>query len=255
MKNKGDITAAVITYNEAGRIGRTLASVKNLVSEIVVIDSGSTDETVKIAESFGAKTYIEKWKGFAAQKNSLTEKCSCPWILYLDADEEIMPELADEIKKSVADDKYAGFYIKRKTFYLGKLLKYSWQPDIRLRLAKKSSSPEWVGDIVHEELKITGETGCLKNYMTHYSYRDISDHFSKTVRYARLSAESYAARGRKPSVFKLIFNPIAAFLKLYIIRGAFLDGTAGFIAGVSAFVYAFLKYAFLWEIVGKRNGK
>ena len=91
--------------------------------------------------------------------------------------------------------------------------------------------------------------------MTHYSYRDISDHFFKTVRYARLSAESYAVRGRKPSVFKLIFNPIAAFVKLYVVRGAFLDGTAGFIAGVSAFVYAFLKYAFLWEIVGKRNGK
>ena len=125
---------------------------------------------------------------------------------------------------------------------------YSWQKDERLRLVKASANPLWVGEIVHEELKIQGSTSHLDGFIIHYSYRDIDDHFRRTIRYARLSAESYYKKGKKFKLSKMIFSPVIAFIKIYIIKGGFLDGIPGFIAGISAYVYGFLKYAFLWEM-------
>lgn len=251
-----DLSVAMIVYNEEEQLGRTLESIKDIASEIIIIDSYSTDNTCIIAESYGAKIYNEEWRGFVEQKNSLTEKCTKGYILYLDADEVVDDKLKLSIINAVTNGKADGYYIKRKTHYLGKLLNYSWQKDERLRLVKKNAGPVWVGEIVHEELKIDGSLDHLDGNIIHYSYRDIDDHFRRTVRYARLSAESYYKKGKKFSLSKLLFSPVIAFIKIYIVKGGFLDGVPGLIAGVSAYVYGFLKYAFLWDMyrVNKNKG-
>ena len=243
-----DLSVALIVYNEEERLYKTLESIKDIASEIIVIDSNSTDNTCAIAESFGAKVYNEEWRGFVEQKNSLTAKCTKEYILYLDADEVVGDELKKAIIDAVKNGKSDGYYIRRKTHYLGKLLNYSWQKDERLRLVKKSAEPLWKGEIVHEELFIKGKTSLLNGYIIHYSYKDIKDHFTKTINYANLSAKSYYIRGKKPSISKLIFSPVFSFIKLYILKKGFLDGLRGLIAGFSAYVYVFLKYAFLWEM-------
>lgn len=252
MDSRLDLSVAIITFNEEKRLGKTLESVSDIASEIIVIDSDSTDATVEIAYGYGAKVYNESWKGFAGQKNSLTEKVTSKWILYLDADEVLSEELKNSIKEAVKQDNISGYYINRKTHYLGRLLKYSWQPDKRLRFVRRDKNPLWVGEVVHEELKIEGRTSILSGYLIHYSYNGIKDHFTKTIRYAELSAESYYKRGKRPSLMKLLFSPVFSFLKLYVIKLGFLDGIPGLIAGVSAYVYVFLKYTFLWDMY-RRN--
>lgn len=248
MDNKLDLSVAIITFNEEKRLGATLESICDISSEIVVIDSFSQDRTVEIAKKYNAKVFQEQWKGFVAQKNSLTSKCSHNFILYLDADEVISSELKREIVKAINKPYADGYYLRRKTHYLGKLLNYAWQKDERLRLVKKSAEPLWKGEIVHEELFINGKTSLLNGYIIHYSYKDIKDHFTKTINYANLSAKSYYNKGKKPSISKLVFSPFFSFFKLYILKKGFLDGVGGLIAGFSAYVYVFLKYAFLWEM-------
>lgn len=248
MDNKLDLSVAIITFNEEKRLGATLESICDISSEIVVIDSFSQDRTVEIAKKYNAKVFQEQWKGFVAQKNSLTSKCSHNFILYLDADEVISSELKREIVKAISKPYADGYYLRRKTHYLGKLLNYAWQKDERLRLVKKSAEPLWKGEIVHEELFINGKTSLLNGYIIHYSYKDIKDHFTKTINYANLSAKSYYNKGKKPSISKLVFSPFFSFFKLYILKKGFLDGVGGLIAGFSAYVYVFLKYAFLWEM-------
>lgn len=253
--DKLNLSVALIVYNEEERLPKTLESIKDIASEIIVIDSSSTDNTCAIAESYGAKIYNEEWCGFVEQKNSLTKKCTKEYILYLDADEVVNDELKQAITCAVQNGKSDGYYIRRKTHYLGRLLKYSWQKDERLRLVKASANPLWVGEIVHEELKVNGSTSHLAGYIIHYSYRDIDDHFKRTIRYARLSAESYYKKSKKFKLSRMIFSPAIAFMKIYIVKGGFLDGIPGLIAGISAFVYGFLKYAFLWDIIRVNENK
>ena len=246
--NKLDLSVAVITYNEEERLEATLKSISDIASESIIIDSFSTDNTLGIAKKYNAKIYQETWKGFTEQKNSLTEKCSCGYILYLDADEVINNELKNEIINAINNPKEEGYYIRRKTHYLGKLLNYAWQKDERLRLVKKSANPLWKGELVHEELFIEGNISHLKGYIIHYSYKDIKDHFTKTINYAYLSAKSYYIKGKKAPYSKILLSPFFSFFKFYILKKGFLDGFAGFIAASSASIYVFLKYAFLWEM-------
>lgn len=243
------ISAAIITFNEEENIVRTLESLKNFVDEIVIIDSGSSDRTIEIAKESGAKVFSEKWKGYSEQKNSLIEKCSSEWILFLDADEVITDELKNSIFKNLsAENTFDGYFISRKTYYLGKLLKHSWQPDLKLRLVNKKSNPIWIGNEIHEKLEIDGKTGCLDSYLIHFSYKDISHHFRKTLNYSLISAKDYYNNKKKFSLYKLILNPCVAFIKMYFINLSMLDGIRGFIAAFSSAFYTFMKYLHLWEI-------
>lgn len=238
-----------ITKNEEYIFEKTLASVKDFADEIIVVDSGSQDNTLEICKKFGAKVFSEDWKGFALQKNSAMGKCSGDWLLALDADEVVSEELKQSIIKAIHSDKIKSYYLDRKTVYLGEPLKYSWRPDKRLRLAHKSLNPVWRGEVVHESLNVqSSETEALAGELLHFSYKNAETHYRKTIDYAKLSALDYFKRGKKFKFYKLILNPIFAFVKLYFIRLGMLDGFRGFSAGVSAFLYAFLKYLFLWEM-------
>lgn len=247
MEDKLSLTVAIIAHNEQDRLPATLAKIYDIASEIVVINSVSTDKTIEVAEAFGAQVYTEEFKGYVEQKNSLIPKCTQDWILFLDADEVLSDELKDDIIKVIKDNSPYSYEMNRLTFYLGKLLKHAWQPNYRLRLVRRDSNPHWEGEIVHEALVSNAPVKRLKGHIIHYSYRNVNDHFTRTIKYAQMSAQSYIVKGKKPALFKIIFSPFFSFLKLYIVKLGFLDGKAGYIAAQSAFVYTFLKYVYLWE--------
>ncbi|RMA97263.1 glycosyltransferase family 2 protein [Hydrogenothermus marinus] len=249
------LSVAIITYNEEENIARTLKAIEDIASEIIILDSYSDDKTVEIAKSFQAKIYQEEWKGFKEQKNSLLRKCSQEWILFLDADEVVSKELKEEIIKAIKNPKADGYSINRKTYYAGKFLNHIWQPDYVLRLVKKSANPRWEGGDIHEYLRIDGKVSKLKGYLYHYTYKDIYEHFQKSIKYAKLSAEDYYRRGKKFHLYNLIINPFWAFSKQYFINLGFLDGIRGLAVAVSYFCNAFLKYLFLWELEQEKKKK
>ncbi|MEN8244254.1 MAG: glycosyltransferase family 2 protein [Thermodesulfobacteriota bacterium] len=242
------LSVSIISFNEAANIERTLDSVQPIASEIIVVDSHSTDNTRELAEQKGAKVFDEEWKGHIRQKNSALEKCTQPWILSLDCDEVLSVELREEIVRAAREGDRPGYQINRRTFYLGKLLSYAWQPDWNLRLVRRDAAPEWVGYDPHDRLQIEGPSGRLNGDLIHYSYADLKDHMQRLVAYAEIAANSYHRNGKLFRWDHLLMNPMAAFIKKYILKRAFLDGSQGFIVSMSSFIYVFLKYLFLWEI-------
>lgn len=242
------LSVAIITYNEEDIIGRTLESVKDIASEIVVVDSRSTDRTREIAKSYGAKVYVEDWKGYAGQKNSALEKCTQEWVLFLDADEVVSEELRDSIKEELKNPKADGYLINRRTYYMGRLLRYTWQPEWRLFLVKKSADPKWVGE-PHAELYVSSENiAKLKGDLIHFSYRSLRHQIHKGINSAYIISKIKFNKGKRISFIKdIMFRPIWTFIKIFLLKGGFLDGKRGFIISVTASYYTFLKYVFLYE--------
>lgn len=255
MKEKLPLSVSIISFNEEGNIERLLKSVVEFATEIVVVDSHSTDRTREIAESYGARVFEEDWKGHIDQKNSALEKCTQEWILSLDCDEEVSPELEASVHRAISEGRYDGYKINRRTHYLGQFLKHAWYPDRKLRLVKRSSKPHWAGYNPHDVLFVEGEVGSVSGDMYHYSYKGVEHHFVSTVGYARLSAQSYAEKGKQFRLHKLLLNPPFAFFKRYIIQKGFLDGQRGLVVAFSTFLNVFLKYLFLWEINFKKQDK
>jgi glycosyltransferase involved in cell wall biosynthesis len=248
MNARLPISVAIITLNEAERLGRCLDSVQELASEVVVVDSGSTDQTCDLARSHGARVDVEPWSGHVAQKNKALERCREPWVLCLDADEVVSPELAASIREHFAAGEPAvgGFEFNRLTWYLGEWIWHSWYPEWRLRLVRRESA-RWAGLDPHDKLTVSGPVKRLNGDLLHYSFRDLNDHLTRTIKYARIMATSYAAQGRHFSWFNLLGSPLAAIFKHLITKQGFRDGWRGWvIAGVKA-IDAFAKYSFLLE--------
>ncbi|MFQ5456173.1 MAG: glycosyltransferase family 2 protein [Nitrospirota bacterium] len=242
------ISATVITYNEEENIRECLESL-NWVDEIIVVDSFSGDETVSICREFGAKVYQHKWRGFAYQKNLSIEKASNEWILSIDADERVTPELCDEIKGIFGNQQiFNGYYIPRKNYFLGREIRYGgWYPDYTIRFFNRQHGRFGLRE-VHEKVCINGETGYLQKEIKHYSYRGISEYILRMDRYAALSAIELKKKGVIFSVSDLLFRPPLTLFKMYILKQGFRDGIHGLLlAGLYA-SYTFLKYAKLWEI-------
>ncbi|MBC8414603.1 MAG: glycosyltransferase family 2 protein [Nitrospira sp.] len=248
------LSVCIISFNESANIGRCLESVWEIASEIVVVDSHSTDDTVAIAESFGAVVYREKWMGHVAQKNSALKKCTQPWILSLDCDEEVSDELKNNLAEALKSEEHTGYSINRRTYCFGKWIRYSCYPDWNTRLSRKDTAI-WEGHDPHDMLKVSGKTGRMRGDILHYSYKNLEDYYSKTVAYAVIGAESYIKTGRKGGLLKLIFNPIAGFLKHYFLKLGFLDGVQGLILATGNFYYTFLKYSIIWERKNKAAEK
>lgn len=248
MREKLPLSVSLISFNEEDNIAKALNSIKNIASEIIVVDSHSTDKTKEIAESYGARFLEEDWKGHIAQKNSALEKCTQEWVLSLDCDEVVSTELEKSIIEKVRKPEADGYFINRKTFYLGGFLKHAWQPDWKLRIVRRSANPKWSGYNPHDNLKIRGSMKNLKGDLYHYSYKNLEDHLYRTVKYAKLSAQSYYNEGKKFKWYKPLLNPVSAFAKVFFIQRGFLDGYRGLIIASSSFICTFLKYIFLWEI-------
>lgn len=248
MPNPLPLSVAIITLNEEKNLPRCLESVRDLAREIIIVDSGSTDATADIARQFGATLVAQSWLGFTAQKNSALEGCSQPWILALDADEVVSPELAKSLRQILSTDsrRETGFRINRRTQYLGEWIWHSWYPEWRLQLVRKSHGV-WRGRDPHPQLEATGEIGELEGDLLHYSYSSLQEHLQRTTQYAKTSAIALAHDGKTARWYQLFFSPLLTFLKKIFLRQGWRDGWRGWlIAFVTAFG-VFAKYAFLLE--------
>lgn len=248
-----NISLVMIVKNEEKNLAKCLNSVENLVDEIVIVDSGSTDKTIEIAKTFGAKIFKREFDSFSNQKNYALSIATNEWVLHLDADEVLSKELVEEIKFVIINTKLDGFYLIRTNFFLGKQMKHSGiNKEYRLRLAKKSVS-KYVGGIIHEELIVNGKVGKLKNIMIHNSYPTISSYFNKLEQYTTLGAKKLLEKNKKAKVIDIVFKPPFEFIKRYILKCGFLDGIRGFIWAVLYAFYTFIKYIKLWEFCSKKH--
>jgi len=246
------LSVVIITLNEEANLARTLASVA-WADEIVVLDSCSTDHTREVAESFHAKFYVEPWKGFAAQKNSALNKATGDWVLSLDADEEVEPALAEEIRQVLAENpSVAGFLVPRKNFFLGRWIRHGgYYPDPKLRLFRRGSGA-FEDRLVHEDLKLDGATASLKNNLLHHAYPTLDSYIEHMNRYSSLGAEMAAAKqSRSFSLIDIVVRPKLTFLYNYIVRLGFFDGREGWLLHTYHATYVSWKYAKAWEVSRK----
>jgi glycosyltransferase involved in cell wall biosynthesis len=248
------ISVVLITLNEEANLPRTLASVLPLTrdgrGEIIVLDSGSTDRTLDIAREYGAKIFVETWKGFAAQKNSAMDKASMNWVLQLDADEALEPGLAEEIRSALAAGSGAvGYWIPRKNFFLGRWIKHGgFYPDRKLRLIRRGAGKfEEYG--AHPTIKIDGPTGTLQHALLHDAYPSLSGYIDHMNSYSSSGAEVAFAKGhRRFNLLNIVVRPKLTFLYNYFLRLGFLDGREGLLLHLYHAVYVSWKYAKAWEV-------
>jgi len=281
------LSVVIITHNEEANLARTLESVKPLVAdgkgEIIVVDSGSTDRTVEIAKSFGARVFIEEWKGYAAQKNSAIDKATGDYVLSLDADEAVSLELAEEIQTTVRDapkgDKFRqtlpdgssspifvnGFLMPRKNYFLGRWIRHGgFWPDRKLRLFRRSTG-RFKDVAVHETLEVEEwrsrsgalrlAPGQLRGPLIHHSYPTLYDYIAHMNRYSSLGAEMVVekANGKvRFSAINIVLRPLATFVYNYFFRLGFLDGREGLLLHLNHAVYVSWKYAKAWELSRKQ---
>ena len=251
------ISVALITFNEEANLASTLQSVQPLVrdgqGEIIVVDSGSRDRTLEIARSFGARIFLEAWKGFAAQKNSVMEKASGDWVLQLDADEALERELADEINRELGKEgNLVGYWIPRKNFFLGRWIKHGgFYPDPKLRLIRRGAGRfEEYG--AHPTIKIEGPTGRLKHALVHNAYPTLRGYIDHMNSYSSAGAEVAFAKGHRGfNLLNIVVRPKLTFIYNYIFRLGFLDGREGFLLHMYHAVYVSWKYAKAWELARK----
>lgn len=247
------LSVAMITLNEERILEKTLEAVKDIADEIVIVDSGSTDSTAKIAAKFGAKFYIEDWKGYGMQRNSAIDKCSNEWILNIDADEEISPKLREKIRKIKESSEDKNVYsINFTSVCFGKKIKHGgWSNTYRIRLFKKSSG-RFNENMVHEEFITSDKTYYIKEDIYHHSYVSLQEYFTKFNRYTTEGAIEYYKKGKKSNIFQIAFNPVFKFLRMYLFRFGFLDGKEGLLLACTSSLYTMVKYYKLGEIY--RNG-
>ncbi|MGL6115218.1 glycosyltransferase family 2 protein [Cetobacterium sp. SF1] len=248
------LSVAMITLNEEKNIERTLKSVSSFADEIVVIDSGSTDRTKEIVEKYNGKFISNKWLGYGPQRNLAIESSEGPWILNIDADEEISPELQKKIIeiKKIASPKEEVYKINFTSVCFGKKLKHGgWSGSYRIRLFTKNSG-RFNDNMVHEEFKTDKTVFSLKEQIYHHSYLTLEDYLTKFNRYTTEGAIEYYKKGKKSSIFQIVFNPIFKFLRMYIFRLGFLDGIEGLMIAIDSALYSMTKYFKLREIY--RNG-
>lgn len=243
------ISAVVITYNEEANIEAALRSLEGIAAEIIVVDSHSTDLTVKIARRYTPKVFLRKWTNYSDQKNYADGLAEHPWILSLDADERLSPELREEIRAMATDEPAcAGFSMPRRVFYLGRWIKHSgWYPDRKIRLFRRDRA-RWEGAYVHEDLAVDGEIRRLRGDILHLTYRNIADHLTRINVFSDLGAQKLYAQGKKGRLGHLLLVPPGRFIKSYLLRLGFLDGFAGLVIAVLNSYSIFVRYAKLREI-------
>ena len=248
------VTAIVITKNEAEDIAAALKSV-SWADEVIVIDAESTDETVAIAREFTERVYVRAWNGYIEQKNHAASLASHDWIFSLDADERVTPALASEIQALLRGNPgHVGYRMPRVSFHFGRWMRTTdMYPDYQLRLYDRRRA-RWGGQYVHESVKVDGPVGYFKAELEHYPYRDLSEHLVRMDRYTTLAARQMYESGQRATFLNLLVHPRVAFLRNYILKGGFRDGTAGLVISLVNSYYVFLKFAKLWELQ-RKSGK
>jgi glycosyltransferase involved in cell wall biosynthesis len=243
------VSAIIVCYNEEENIGRCLKSLQ-WCDEIVVVDSFSTDRTVEICRQFTDIVIQREWAGYRDQKAFAHSRATKEWVLMIDSDEEVTPELQNEIREQLARTgaHYSGFLLPRLVFYLNRWWRRGgWYPDYDVRLFRRDRAT-WGGTDPHEKIIVDGAVRRLRNPLHHFSYRNIDDHIQRINRYTSISARELQKQGQRWRLSDALFRPVFRFLRFYFLKRGFMEGFAGFYVAVSAAVYVFLKYAKLWEI-------
>ncbi len=240
----------IICKNEEKHIKRVLESVKEF-DEIIIVDSGSTDNTLEIAKNYTKNIYHQEWMGFAKQKEYARSLCTNEWVLNLDADEELTNELRNEIVNTINENKIDGLNIKISSLYLGKFNSEKSKFNRRIRFFRKDLGyyPE---KLVHESIIVNGKIKKAEAFIYDYGTIDLKTHLDKINAYSSLRAQEKFGRNKKSSLLKLLFVFPLAFFKSYFIKRSFLNGTRGFIASMNNSFYAYLKEAKLYELNNKK---
>lgn len=241
------ISVVIITKNESLNIERCISSVRHWVSEVLVVDSGSLDDTREIAQKHGARVIELPWQGFGPQKRQASKFTQCDWILSLDADERVSEQLRDELVARFSSlDPRAGYFFPRRSWHLGRWIRHGgWYPDRQLRLFHRAYS-NWNEALVHERV-ICEQSGRFENDLEHFVFRSLSHQLQTNDRYSTLQAEELVARGGKFSLIRLLFKPIVKFVECYVVKLGFLDGLPGFMIAVGAGYSVFLRWSKVWE--------
>jgi glycosyltransferase involved in cell wall biosynthesis len=245
---KPRVSLVIITLNEAANIERCIRSAP-WVDDVVVLDSGSADATVELARECGARTFVEKWRGYRDQKARATELAQNDWILSLDADEALSPEASAELQTLLVSGEPAadGFIFPRLSYNLGRWIRHGgWYPDGQLRFFNRTRA-NWSKGHVHERVKAE-RTIKLTHPIYHWPFATHAEQVATNNNYSSLGAQDLFDRGRKFSILKLIFKPISKFIETYVIKLGCLDGLPGFIISVGAAYSVFLKFAKLREL-------
>lgn len=245
------LSVIIITKNEAHNIGECLDSVA-FADQWIVVDSGSTDETCAIARAKGAHVVqTDDWPGFGPQKNRALDLATKDWVLSIDADERVTPELAREILAITGgagneQNEFDGYRIARLSNFCGRWIRHSgWWPDYVLRLIRKDAG-RFTDSIVHESLKVQGKTGTLKAHFLHYPYEDMEALLVKVNRYSTAGAEMMHAKGRTTGIPGIIIHSVWTFVRIYVMRRGFLDGKEGFILAAVGAAGSFFRYSKLF---------
>lgn len=248
LRNMTNLSVIIISKNAAQHLEVCLESVK-WADEIIVLDSGSTDETVAIAKRYTTHVHITDWPGFGAQKNRALSYATHPWVLSIDADEWLSAALQSEIQNIVNSDcRETAFYIRRQSYYCGKLIRHgSWGKDDCLRLFKNGTA-EFTNDLIHEKIITHGSIGKLKEILYHQAYDNLDQVIQKMNQYSTLGAKMRADRGKQASLSQAIMHALWSFLHGYLFRLGFLDGREGFMLAISnaeGCYYRYLKLMYL----------
>jgi len=242
-----DLSVIIITKNEADNIRGALESIQ-WANDIIVVDSGSTDDTLQIARQFTDRVISHEWEGFGAQKNYANSLAVHDWVLSIDADERLSTALTEEIRSLLEHEPASrGYRIPRVTWHLGRWVRTTdWYPDYQLRLFDRRVS-RWSNRLVHESVVVEGPVSRLQNELEHRAYRNISHHLETIDKYTTLAATEMQQAGRRISGFDLVLHPPLAFLRNYFARGGIRDGSVGLIVSILNAYYVFLKFTKLWE--------
>ncbi len=244
------ISVIIITKDEEKNILDCLKSV-DWADEIIVVDSESTDRTVELAKQFTDKIFIRKWEGYVPQKRYALSLATNEWVLSVDADERITPELKEEILNLSPGD-YSGFRIRRKNFLLKKeITSCGWEKDYQLRLMRKDKA-SFSDRLVHEKFIVDGKVGTLNNPMLHYTFSSFSEYFSKINHYSSLKAQELFAKKKSVNSWTIFSHTVAAFFAFFIIKRGFKDGIYGLIISLLHSVSTMMNYIKLWELQNKK---
>lgn len=252
MNSKCKLSVIVVTKNEEHNIAECLESVK-WADEIVVVDAHSADSTVDVAKQFTSKVFVRNWNGYVETKEFALQNTTNEWVLWLDADERVTPELATEIQTVTKNTLTSvhGYKVGRRSYFLGKWIKHcGWYPGYVLRLFKKSKA-KFVYSKVHEKVEVQGSVGALRNDILHYTDDTVFHYFAKFNLYTTLAAEDLVDAKQNVSTYDFLVRPIYTFFRMYILRFGLLDGMHGLILSLLSSYYVFVKYIKLLELNGK----
>jgi glycosyltransferase involved in cell wall biosynthesis len=253
QRNK--LSVYVIAYNEESKIRECLESVK-WADELVVADSFSTDRTVQIAREYTDKVIQVKFEGFGKLRNDVLKRLENDWVLSVDSDERVTPELKDEVLSLLASEPGADAYlVPRKSHFMGRWIRHcGWYPDFRQPQLFNRKKMKYTEQMVHETYELDGRLSRLKGHVLQFPFLDLNQFFWKMDRYSTLRAGEMNAQGRRFRISDIIIHPAAMFIRMYVSKAGFLDGARGFVLSLLYAYYTMIKYIKLWELnIGGRK--